>query len=242
MAPPGDGLVVVDRHRGETGYTLPHLIDHLAKRMAAPRSAAATGCWRSARWAGCTRSSARGRLSVRTTSSRWDSGRCRSTTSARTASHGSTCAGGRVLEGWPDRVGSPIVDGGVYWQTRGPRLETPAEIGLIAAHATVVGMTIASECLAAAGDGLAYAAICVVDNLANGVGERALTIEELRGQSGCGTATRSRRRFGSWCRRWHEPGGRRRRGSTGRPSACEPRGAGSRSLGPGVEGRPRATS
>ena len=40
-------------------------------------------------------------------------------------------------------------------------------------------MTIASECVAACELGLAYAAICVVDNLANGVGERELTMEEF---------------------------------------------------------------
>ncbi len=85
----------------------------------------------------------------------------------------------RVVDAWRERVDSPIVDGGVYWQTLGPRLETPAEIRLIGAHAHVVGMTIASECVAASDLGLAYAAICVVDNLANGVGESELTIEEL---------------------------------------------------------------
>jgi 5'-methylthioadenosine phosphorylase len=85
----------------------------------------------------------------------------------------------RVIDGWRERVGSPIVDGGVYWQTIGPRLETPAEIRLIAAHAHVVGMTIASECVAASDVGLAYAAVCVVDNLANGVEESTLTVEEL---------------------------------------------------------------
>jgi len=62
-------------------------------------------------------------------------------------------------------------DGGVYWQARGPRFETPAEIRLMAAHADVVGMTIASECVAASELGLDYAALCVVDNLANGLGE-----------------------------------------------------------------------
>jgi 5'-methylthioadenosine phosphorylase len=70
-------------------------------------------------------------------------------------------------------------DGGVYWQTIGPRFETPAEIRLIAAHADVVGMTIASECIVAAELGLAYAAICVVDNLANGIGQGPLEIIEL---------------------------------------------------------------
>jgi 5'-methylthioadenosine phosphorylase len=40
-------------------------------------------------------------------------------------------------------------------------------------------MTIAAECVAAFDLGLAYAAICVVDNLANGVGESELTTDEL---------------------------------------------------------------
>ena len=85
----------------------------------------------------------------------------------------------RVLLAWRDRVGSEIVDAGAYWQTRGPRLETPAEIRLMAPHAQLVGMTIASECIAACALGLSYAALCVVENLANGVGERELTVEEL---------------------------------------------------------------
>ena len=70
-------------------------------------------------------------------------------------------------------------DGGIYWQAIGPRFETPAEIRLMAAHADVVGMTIASECIVAAELGLAYAAICVVDNLANGIGPNPLEIIEL---------------------------------------------------------------
>jgi 5'-methylthioadenosine phosphorylase len=85
----------------------------------------------------------------------------------------------RVVLAWREGVGSRIVDGGVYWQARGPRLETPAEIRLMASHAQLVGMTIASECVAACDLGLAYAAICMVENLANGVGGRDLTMEEL---------------------------------------------------------------
>jgi 5'-methylthioadenosine phosphorylase len=71
------------------------------------------------------------------------------------------------------------VEGGVYWQTRGPRLETPAEIRLIAAHADVVGMTVGSECAVAGELGLRYAALCVVDNLASGLGEGVLTLEQI---------------------------------------------------------------
>jgi 5'-methylthioadenosine phosphorylase len=85
----------------------------------------------------------------------------------------------RVVDAWRDRIGSQLVDGGVYWQARGPRLETRAEIRLMGSHAQVVGMTIGSECVAACDAGLAYAAICVVENLANGVGEYELTMDEL---------------------------------------------------------------
>jgi 5'-methylthioadenosine phosphorylase len=83
-----------------------------------------------------------------------------------------------VLAAWRSS-GSELRDGGVYWQTVGPRFETPAEIRLIAAHADVVGMTIASECIVAAELGLAYAAICVVDNLANGIGSGGVDVTEL---------------------------------------------------------------
>jgi 5'-methylthioadenosine phosphorylase len=78
------------------------------------------------------------------------------------------------------RDATAIVDGGVYWQAAGPRLETPAEVRMIAQHAHVVGMTVASECIVACELGLPYAALCVIDNLANGVTNHALTTEEVR--------------------------------------------------------------
>jgi 5'-methylthioadenosine phosphorylase len=83
-----------------------------------------------------------------------------------------------VLEAWG--AGSEAArDGGVYWQTRGPRFETPAEIRLIAPHADVVGMTVGSECVVAGELGLEYAALCVVDNLANGIGAGELDVAGL---------------------------------------------------------------
>ncbi|UJA19769.1 6-oxopurine nucleoside phosphorylase [Thermoleophilia bacterium SCSIO 60948] len=85
----------------------------------------------------------------------------------------------RVVEAWSLASSRELVDGGVYWQTPGPRLETPAEIRMAAAHADVVGMTLAHEAVACVELGLAYAAICVVDNLANGVAGRRLEISEL---------------------------------------------------------------
>lgn len=88
-----------------------------------------------------------------------------------------------VIAAWR-ASGGELRDGGVYWQAIGPRFETPAEIRLMAAHADVVGMTIASECIVAAELGLAYAAVCVVDNLANGIGTAPLEIIELEAARG----------------------------------------------------------
>ena len=84
---------------------------------------------------------------------------------------------GRVLEA--AGAAGPVRGSGVYWQTIGPRFETPAEIRLMAAHAHLVGMTVAAECIVAGELGLPYAALCVVDNQANGVGDRELSVAEL---------------------------------------------------------------
>lgn len=84
-----------------------------------------------------------------------------------------------VLAAWTARGLEPPRDGGVYWQAIGPRFETPAEVRLIAAHADVVGMTVASECIVAGDLGIAYAAVCVVDNLASGLGPLPLTAAEF---------------------------------------------------------------
>lgn len=86
---------------------------------------------------------------------------------------------GEVMAAWARSAGTELRDGGVYWESIGPRFETPAEIRLIAEHADVIGMTIASECVIAGELGLRYAAICIVDNLANGVDESELTVEEF---------------------------------------------------------------
>lgn len=98
-----------------------------------------------------------------------------------------------VADVWVDRTDVPLHDGGVYWQTIGPRFETQAEIRLIAGFADVVGMTTASECVLARELGIAYASICVVDNLANGVGAAPLTMEEFR----AGTAANRARLVGA---------------------------------------------
>ena len=84
-----------------------------------------------------------------------------------------------LVDAWASGAEVELLDGGVYWESIGPRFETPAEIRMIAQHADVIGMTIASECVIAGELGLRYAAVCIVDNLANGVGEGQLTVEEF---------------------------------------------------------------
>lgn len=87
---------------------------------------------------------------------------------------------GRVVTTWREHASTPIVDGGVYVQTRGPRFETRAEVRALARLGDVVGMTIAAECILTREAGIAYASVCVVDNLANGLASEPLAIEEFR--------------------------------------------------------------
>ena len=69
--------------------------------------------------------------------------------------------------------------GGVYAQTRGPRIETVAEVRALARDADIVGMTVASEATLALELGMRFAAICTVDNYANGLGEETLSYEHI---------------------------------------------------------------
>jgi 5'-methylthioadenosine phosphorylase len=85
-----------------------------------------------------------------------------------------------ILEMWRERGESELIDGGVYAQTVGPRFETPAEVRALSRVADIVGMTLAAETVLAREASLAYAAVCSVDNLANGIAEAPLTVEEYR--------------------------------------------------------------
>jgi 5'-methylthioadenosine phosphorylase len=69
--------------------------------------------------------------------------------------------------------------GGVYAQTRGPRIETRAEVRALARVADVVGMTIASEATLAVELGMEVCALCTVDNYANGLADETLTYEHI---------------------------------------------------------------
>jgi 5'-methylthioadenosine phosphorylase len=84
----------------------------------------------------------------------------------------------RVIQAWGEATTTPIVDGGTYAMVRGPRFETKAEIRLLAAYADLVGMTLPAECVLAGEAGLAYAAVCRIDNLANGVAGHELAVQE----------------------------------------------------------------
>jgi 5'-methylthioadenosine phosphorylase len=72
-----------------------------------------------------------------------------------------------------------IVKHGVYVQSKGPRLETPAEVRFFSSLGDVVGMTVASEATLAKEVGVGYACICSVDNYANGMSPKPLGMEEI---------------------------------------------------------------
>ncbi len=69
---------------------------------------------------------------------------------------------------------------GVYFNTKGPRLETKAEINLIKNYADVVGMTIAKEAALAQELNIEYAALCSIDNYANGIIKKTLDMKEIK--------------------------------------------------------------
>jgi 5'-methylthioadenosine phosphorylase len=78
-----------------------------------------------------------------------------------------------------ESCGIHAADSGVYWQTAGPRLETRAEIAMMAPFVDLVGMTMASEAIVAQELGMAFASLCSVDNFAHGIGEKPLTMEQI---------------------------------------------------------------
>jgi len=76
-----------------------------------------------------------------------------------------------------------VFEGGTYFQTTGPRLETKAEINMLSDYADVVGMSMASEATCACELGLRYAAVCRVDNYAHGVVDEVLDFGKIREDS-----------------------------------------------------------
>lgn len=75
------------------------------------------------------------------------------------------------------RAAEPLVDGGVYAATQGPRLETAAEINRLERDgADIVGMTGMPEAVLAREIGLEYAALAIVVNHAAGRGASGTAI------------------------------------------------------------------
>jgi len=170
---------VLRRHAGAGAYVLPHRIDHAANL----RWLAAAGCDRVL--AICSVGSLDAELGIGSFVCPHDFIALQVTVTTFDDPRGHALPGfdlqwrEAVLAAWEGSAAGALRDGGVYWQTNGPRFETPAEIGLIAAHADLVGMTLASECIVAGELGLPYAAVCVVDNLANGIAPHPLSPAEL---------------------------------------------------------------
>jgi 5'-methylthioadenosine phosphorylase len=171
------GAAIVQRHSGDP-YVLPHAIDHAANL----RPLAEQGCDRVLAIASV--GSLKRELPVGSLVCPDDFIALHLGLSIFADQRAHTAPGfdprwrAEVIAAW-EAGGRAPHDGGVYWQAVGPRFETPAEIRLIAAHADVVGMTVASECIVARELGLQYAALCMVDNLANGLGEGELDVAGL---------------------------------------------------------------
>jgi 5'-methylthioadenosine phosphorylase len=73
-----------------------------------------------------------------------------------------------------------VLSEGVYVQTRGPRLETRAEIEFLSGCGDVVGMTMASEATLCMEMEIPYVSLCSIDNYCNGIVKIPLTMEEIR--------------------------------------------------------------
>jgi 5'-methylthioadenosine phosphorylase len=172
------GAAIVQRHQGGEGFVLPHAIDHEANLRALVEQ-------------GCDRVLAIGSvgslqpelgvgslvcpddfIALNLGDSIYEDAR------AHSAPGFAPVWRAEVIAAWSESGQAPR-DGGVYWQAHGPRFETPAEIRLMAAYADVVGMTIASECVVAGELGLDYAALCVVDNLANGLASEPVSVAAM---------------------------------------------------------------
>lgn len=85
------------------------------------------------------------------------------------------------------QVDEPVINGGVYGATQGPRLETAAEIFRMEQDGCdVVGMTGMPETVLARELKLRYAALSVIVNPAAGKGEGVITIKEIEENLGDG--------------------------------------------------------
>jgi 5'-methylthioadenosine phosphorylase len=73
-----------------------------------------------------------------------------------------------------------VYDQGVYFQLRGPRLDTRAEVAVCGTMADCVGMTVGSEATIARELELRYAALCTLDNHAHGVRQQPVSQQAIQ--------------------------------------------------------------
>lgn len=86
----------------------------------------------------------------------------------------------RTLMAAGSELGLPVVDGGTYVCTEGPRFETAAEIRAFRTlGGDVVGMTGVPEVVLAREAGLCYGVLCLSTNFAAGLAGHPLTHEEV---------------------------------------------------------------
>ncbi len=77
------------------------------------------------------------------------------------------------------RRGLRTIKGGTYVQTRGPRLETRAEVRVLSQWGDYVGMNMAPEAVLSMEIGKPYAALLTVDNHANGIVDERLDFRDI---------------------------------------------------------------
>lgn len=126
----------------------------------------------------------------------------------------------RLLLAVAEGLGGPVLDGGVYAETAGPRFETRAEVRLLADYADVVGMTAASEATLLQERGLPYALLGIVDNHAHGIGGDDLTLEAFEEQKER-NRERARAALVALVERSRGPGGTGLRGDVDEPTGGE---------------------
>jgi 5'-methylthioadenosine phosphorylase len=85
----------------------------------------------------------------------------------------------RALIETMERNGIENLSGGIYVQTSGPRLETKAEVKMMASWGDYVGMNMASEATLSTELGLPVAGLITVDNYANGILDEELDFRNI---------------------------------------------------------------
>jgi 5'-methylthioinosine phosphorylase len=76
-------------------------------------------------------------------------------------------------------TGIEFMEGGVYIQTAGPRLETKAEVRMMSSWGDYVGMNLASEATLCSELEIPIAGLITIDNYANGVVDEELEFKDI---------------------------------------------------------------